>query len=59
MGGRLLVIGLDAPEPSLIESWIDAGALPTLAAIRRNGASGRLASTAEWSPGSPWPTYTR
>lgn len=39
---KLLVIGLDCLEPSLIETWLDE--LPTFAALIENGAWGRLRS---------------
>ena len=40
---KLLVIGLDCLEPSLIETWLDD--LPTFAALIENGAWGRLRSS--------------
>jgi predicted AlkP superfamily phosphohydrolase/phosphomutase len=51
------MIGLDAAEYSLIQSWIEEGALPNLARLSRQGASGRLDSTAKWLVGSPWPSF--
>ncbi|NIU26395.1 phosphodiesterase, partial [candidate division KSB1 bacterium] len=41
----------------LIERWINDGTLPNLERLRANGAYGRLASTADWLSGSPWPTF--
>jgi predicted AlkP superfamily phosphohydrolase/phosphomutase len=55
--GRVLLIGLDAAEPRLIEEWIADGSLPVLAALKQRGAYGRLRSSAEWLAGSPWPTF--
>ena len=43
---RLLAIGLDAAEPSLIERWIADGTLPNLRRLRQAGAYRRLASSA-------------
>ncbi|MEZ4637254.1 MAG: alkaline phosphatase family protein [Caldilineaceae bacterium] len=40
---KLLVIGLDCLEPSLVEAWLDD--LPTFAALMENGAWGRLRSS--------------
>jgi predicted AlkP superfamily phosphohydrolase/phosphomutase len=40
---KLLVIGLDCLEPSLIEAWLDD--LPTFAALIENGAWGKLRSS--------------
>lgn len=56
---RLLLIGLDAADPLLIDRWTGDGTLPNLEALRRAGTSGRLASSARYLTGSPWPTlYT-
>lgn len=41
---RLLIVGLDAATLDLIGPWIAKGKLPTLAALMKNGAWGRLAS---------------
>src|SRR6185503_11975178 len=61
MGGkgsvRVLMVALDAAEPRLIERWIADGSLPNLARLRARGAYGRLASSADWLAGSPWPTF--
>jgi predicted AlkP superfamily phosphohydrolase/phosphomutase len=54
---KLLIIGLDAAEPGLVEKWIDEGALPTLRKLREQSAFGRLESSADWLAGSPWPTF--
>lgn len=54
---RVLMIGLDAAEPALIERWADDGSLPHLAGLRERGTYGRLASSARWLVGSPWPTF--
>ncbi|HKP30832.1 MAG TPA: alkaline phosphatase family protein, partial [Gemmatimonadales bacterium] len=42
---RVLVIGLDGFEPSIVEPMVAAGALPNLARIRERGGSSRLATT--------------
>jgi predicted AlkP superfamily phosphohydrolase/phosphomutase len=54
---RVLLIGLDAAEPRLIERWIDDGSLPTLRSLREQGAYTRLRSTADWLVGSTWPAF--
>lgn len=51
------MIGLDAAESELIEAWTGDGTLPRLAGLIRDGAYGRLASTADWLVGSPWPSF--
>ncbi len=56
-GRRVLMIGLDAADPELIERWTADGTLPHLAALRHGGLSGRLATSAQHLAGSPWPTF--
>jgi len=54
---RVLMIGLDAGDPELIEQWTLDGTLPNLAALRAQGMIGRLDSSAKYLAGSPWPTF--
>ena len=54
---RVLLIALDAAEPELVERWMADGSLPNLRNLRRIGLYGRLASSAKWLTGSPWPTF--
>jgi predicted AlkP superfamily phosphohydrolase/phosphomutase len=54
---RVLIIGLDAAEPRLIERWTADGSLPNLRRLRERGGYGRLKSSADWLAGSPWPTF--
>ena len=42
---RVLVIGLDGLEPSLVEPMLAAGELPHLARLRERGGYSRLATT--------------
>ena len=53
---RILMIGLDSAAVSLIEQWTTDGSLPNLTALRRQGAFGRLESTAQINA-SPWPSF--
>lgn len=55
--GRLLMIGLDAAEYSLVERWAAEGLLPNLAAIGKRGIRTPLTSTARWLVGAPWPSF--
>ncbi len=56
---RVLVIGLDSADAELIERWSDAGHLPALAGLRREGAWGRIGTPADVMHVSGWPTlYT-
>ena len=51
------MIALDSAEPSLIELWMNDGSLPNLKRLCAQGSYGRLASSADWLAGSPWPTF--
>jgi predicted AlkP superfamily phosphohydrolase/phosphomutase len=53
---RMLIIGLDAADPALIEKWSDAGILPTLRYLRSRGAWIRLNHGGEFSSAPIWPT---
>jgi predicted AlkP superfamily phosphohydrolase/phosphomutase len=53
----ILMIALDSAEPLLIERWIKDGTLPNLKRLYGIGSYGRLASSAKWLDGSPWPTF--
>lgn len=52
---RVLVIGLDGAEPSLLGPWMDAGRLPNLSALRNRGAFLPCASTV---PPATFPAWT-
>ena len=54
---RVLMVGLDAAEITLIERWVGDGSLPHLRALSERSAFCRLASTAEWLVASPWATF--
>ena len=54
---QLLLIGLDAADPVLIEQWTEDGTLPNLAALKKSGTYGRLNTSAKYLVGSPWPTF--
>ena len=53
---KVLMIALDAAEPSLIEKWAGE-TLPNLKRLLTQGTYGRLSSTADWFSGSPWPSF--
>ncbi len=54
---KVLMIGLDASEPDLVERWMGDGSLPNLKGLRDKGAYGRLASPGEWLSAAPWVTF--
>jgi predicted AlkP superfamily phosphohydrolase/phosphomutase len=55
---RVLAVGIDAAEPSLLRGMIDRGQLPALRALRDRGAWGRVRSPADIGSGAVWPTFT-
>jgi len=56
---RLLMIGLDAAEGSLIREWMAAGYLPYLQSLMGEGTLAKLCSPAYEFPDLVWPTiYT-
>ena len=54
---RVLVVGLDMGDGSLIRHWSRQGRLPHLAALAANGTWLELASTAQVLHTSTWPTF--
>ena len=59
MSRRMLVLGLDAADSTLIQKWSDEGILPTLAFLRREGAWIPLAEDRPMPSASVWPSiYT-
>ena len=54
---RLLLIGLDAADIQLVERWTADGSLPNLAALRAQGTTTALTTSARYLTGSPWPTF--
>jgi predicted AlkP superfamily phosphohydrolase/phosphomutase len=58
VSAEVLVVGLDAAEATLIESWGQAGLLPNLTALRQQGVRGALSNCLETLPGAIWPEIT-
>jgi predicted AlkP superfamily phosphohydrolase/phosphomutase len=54
-GSRVLLIGLDAAEPSLLRAWAREGHLPALRGLLDDGVSTNLASVARHFPDLVWP----
>ncbi|MDQ6831377.1 MAG: alkaline phosphatase family protein [Gemmatimonadota bacterium] len=56
---RLLVLGIDAGSPELLDTWIADGTLPNLAALVERGVVGRARGLEGFFVGSTWPSlYT-
>jgi predicted AlkP superfamily phosphohydrolase/phosphomutase len=55
---KAIVIGLDGLEPSITESMLQAGELPSLAALRQQGGYARLQTTYPAQTPVAWSTFT-
>jgi predicted AlkP superfamily phosphohydrolase/phosphomutase len=55
MSARVLVIGFDACEASLVRRWADEGKLPNFAALARASRTFQLDNPMETLPGAIWP----
>ena len=53
----LIAIGIDAAEPGVLEAWIAAGHLPTLARLKQQGCYGHLSNTEHYRAETPWTTF--
>jgi len=54
---KLLILALDGATFSLLEPWMQAGALPNLAAFKTKAAYGTLESTIPPITGAAWTTF--
>lgn len=57
MPAKLLVIGLDAMEPQLVERWSAEGGMETLARLTKAGAYGRVSNPSRFYSGASWPNF--
>lgn len=55
--GRVLLIGLDAAEPALLERMIADAELPALRKLLAAGSWSRVSSPAAYGSGTVWPTF--
>ena len=53
---RLLAIGLDAAEQSLIKQWMESGDLPALAGLRERAVCGQTTNEPGLYSGAVWPS---
>jgi predicted AlkP superfamily phosphohydrolase/phosphomutase len=51
---RVLVIGIDGATPELIEPWAEAGELPALSRLMREGAYGRVQAWPSMNSAAAW-----
>lgn len=54
---RVLAIGLDAAEATLVRRMIDGGELPALRSLLDRGAWNSVSSPGQYSSGAVWPTF--
>jgi predicted AlkP superfamily phosphohydrolase/phosphomutase len=54
---RVLAIGIDAAEPTLVRRLIEQGALPALREVLERGRWGQVRSPANIGSGAVWPTF--
>src|SRR5262245_1081969 len=54
---RVVAVGIDAAEPSLVRGMVDRGQLPALRALLDQGVWGRVRSPADIGSGAVWPTF--
>lgn len=57
-GSRVLAIGLDATESTVIRRLIDAGELPAMKALLDRGSWSRVSSPTKFSSGAVWPNFS-
>lgn len=57
MKPRLLVLGIDAADPLLVQGWTVDGTMPNLARLMRDGASGCSGGLEGLYVGSTWPSF--
>jgi predicted AlkP superfamily phosphohydrolase/phosphomutase len=54
VSAKLLIIGFDALEATLVDRWADEGLLPTFASLRERGAQVELDNDVERIPDTNW-----
>ena len=57
MKKSVIAIGLDAAEPSLLETWMSQGYLTNLKSLQEHGAYGRLTNLDYYKAETPWTTF--
>src|SRR5678816_441933 len=55
MPARVVLIGMDAADATLIDRWVGAGALPEFATLAAAAGRARLDNPLETLPGGIWP----
>lgn len=55
--GRVIILGFDGVEPSVVDTMLEAGELPNLAKLRDQGVYSRLQSTIPPQSPTAWTTF--
>jgi len=58
MGTKVLLLGLDGADRSLVDAWTRDGTLPTLAALRERGHWGELAGQPGLGDDAAWASFS-
>jgi len=56
-GGRVVILGFDGVEPSIVEGMLSKGELPNLAKLREQGGYGRLGSSNPPQSPTAWSSF--
>lgn len=56
--GRVIILGFDGVEPTIVDAMIENGELPNLAALRDQGTYSRLASSNPPQSPTAWSSFT-
>ena len=54
---RLLILGFDGTHPPFFEEWVEAGHLPVIGRLMKEGAYGHLRSVANMGSPAAWSTF--
>ena len=54
---KLLVIGIDAANPTLLQQWAEEGVLPNIGSLLTRGLMGKTQSIEGFFVGSTWPSF--
>lgn len=57
MGARVIVLGIDAVNPTLVEHWSADGSLPNIRVLMGRGLRGATRSIDGFFVGSTWPSF--
>ena len=57
MKNRVIAIGIDAAQPTLIEKWIGEGRLKNISRLWHEGVHARLENYETCPAELPWPTF--